>query len=69
MASIESFWSMLKRGYIGTYHYMSPKHLSRYLVEFTGRHNQRHLHTIDQMKRVASSLDQKRLSYTELTSS
>ena len=26
---VESFWSMLKRGYVGTYHQMSPKHLDR----------------------------------------
>ena len=26
---IESFWAMLKRGYYGTYHHMSPKHLQR----------------------------------------
>ena len=25
---IESMWSMLKRGYVGTYHYMSSKHLN-----------------------------------------
>ena len=24
---IESFWSMLKRGYHGVYHHVSPKHL------------------------------------------
>ncbi len=36
---IESFWSMLKRGYDGTYHQMSPKHLGRYVGEFAGRHN------------------------------
>ena len=28
---IESFWSMLKRGYHGTYHHMSAKHLDRYI--------------------------------------
>ena len=27
---IDSFWSMLKRGYHGTYHHMSAKHLDRY---------------------------------------
>ena len=36
---LESFWSMLKRGYTGTYHHMSPKHLQRYVDEFEGRHN------------------------------
>ena len=34
---IESFWSMLRRGYIGVYHKMSPKHLDRYVAEFAGR--------------------------------
>ena len=34
---VESFWSMLKRGYIGTYHHMSPQHLQRYVDEFSGR--------------------------------
>ncbi len=36
---IESFWSMLKRGYHGTYHRMSAKHLQRYVDESSGRHN------------------------------
>ena len=43
---MESFWSMLKRGYIGVYHSMSPKHLHRYVVEFEGRHNCRPQNTI-----------------------
>jgi hypothetical protein len=38
---IESFWSNLKRGYVGVYHYWSPEHLHRYLNEYTARHNNR----------------------------
>ena len=38
---MESFWSIFKGGYIGTYHRMSPKHLHRYVTGFTGRHNVR----------------------------
>ena len=65
---IESFWSILKRGYYGTYHRMSPKHLDRYVCEFSGRHNQRPLDTAEQMKRVARGLVGKRLQYAELIS-
>ena len=35
---IDSFWSMVKRGYVGTFHHYSPKHLHRYINEFAGRH-------------------------------
>ncbi len=46
---MESFWSMLKRGYYGTYHRMSPAHIQRYVNEFSGRHNQRPCDTELQM--------------------
>jgi transposase len=39
--SIDSFWSMLKRGINGTYIHISKKHLQKYLWEFEYRHNLR----------------------------
>ena len=39
--SIESFWALLKRGYYGTYHKISKKHLQRYIDEFVYRFNNR----------------------------
>ena len=63
---MESFWSMLKRGYYGTYHRMSPKHLHRYVREFAGRHNIRDLDTVEQMTTLAHALVGKRLRYRDL---
>ena len=63
---IESFWAMLKRGYQGTYHKMSPKHLGRYVREFEGRHNVREADTIDQMAFVARGIVGRQLPYAEL---
>ena len=64
---MESFWSLLKRGYYGTYPKMSPEHLQRYVDEFVGRHNIRGLDTIAQMEETAKGLAGKRLTYKMLT--
>jgi len=40
-ANLDSFWSLLKRGIIGTYHKVSKDHLPLYLNEFAFRHNNR----------------------------
>ena len=63
---IESFWAMLQRGYQGTYHHMSPKHLDRYVTEFEGRHNRRNADTVDQMAAIARGMVGKRLRYQDL---
>ncbi len=39
--TIEGFWSLLKRGIIGIYHFTSKQHLQRYVDEFAFRYNTR----------------------------
>ncbi len=63
---IESFWALLKRGYYGTYHQMSVKHLHRYVNEFSGRSNIRDLDTLEQMGRVVDAMAGKLLPYRTL---
>ena len=63
---VESFWSMLKRGYHGTFHHFSEKHLDRYVGEFAGRHNDRSKDTLDQMQAIVRGLVGKRLQYRDL---
>ena len=63
---IEALWSMFKRGYHGTFHHLSEKHLSRYVAEFTGRHNVRDMDTIAQMAALARGMVGKQLMYRTL---
>jgi len=64
---VESFWSLLKRGYGGIYHHMSVEHLHRYVTEFSCRHTSRYC---DMMTCIYGTIDGmigRRLSYKELT--
>ncbi len=63
---IESFWALLKRGYYGTFHYMSHKHLPRYIAEFEGRHNAG-INTMHGLDVIARGMVGKRLTYDALT--
>ena len=64
--SVEGFWSLLKRGIFGIYHYASPQHLNRYCDEFSYRYNTR---KIDDSDRFMNSLTRTdgRLTYKQLT--
>ena len=63
---IESYWAGLRRGYHGTFHKISPKHLQRYVDEFATRHNMRSQDTIDMMRETVAGMIGKRLTYSDL---
>ncbi len=64
---IESFWALLKWGYHGIYHKMSPKRLGLYVTEFVGRYNIRKINTHDQMLYMVRGIAGKRIKYRVLT--
>jgi len=66
--SLESFWSLFKRTYHGTYHYISPKHLPKYVGQSVGRFNIRHLPVLDRMALLTRSLVGPKINYKELVS-
>lgn len=64
--TVEGFFSILKRGLIGTYHHVSAHHLQRYVTEFDFRYNHREKLGIDDKMRAAAALkgiSGKRLTY------
>ena len=66
--NIESVWAVMKRGLNGVYHHASPKHLHRYVDEFTFRLNEGDVkrHTMLRVESLFSAAVGKRLTYKEL---
>ena len=63
--NIEAFWSLMKRGIFGTYHWTSKKHLHRYTDEFTYRYNSRKITDIQRFH-LFFQFCSGRLTYREL---
>lgn len=64
--TVEGYFSILKRGIIGTYHHVSSDHLKRYLAEFDFRYNERSALGISDAERMSKSIPGivgKRLTY------
>lgn len=64
--TVESYFAILKRGIIGTYHHVSAQHLKRYVGEFDFRYNERTALGVNDMGRFSRSISGivgKRLTY------
>ena len=64
--TIEGFFSLLKRGIIGTYHHVSEQHLARYCAEFDFRYNTRKLDDAERADENLLGAIGKRLTYRRI---
>lgn len=61
--TVENFFSIFKRGVIGTYHHMSEAHLHRYCREFDFRYNTRKVSDTERTDAAVIGARGKRLTY------
>lgn len=64
--TVEGYFSILKRGIVGTFHHVSQQHLKRYLAEFDFRYNEREalgVGDVERFNRAIPGIVGKRLMY------
>lgn len=64
---IEAVWALLKRQIVGIHHWVSPKHLNKYVDEMTWRYNRREMTVGPRMNDLFTCVEG-RLRYKELIS-
>lgn len=64
--TVEGYFSLLKRGVVGTFHHISKKHLPRYLAEFDYRYSQREVTDGERTVAGLAKIEGKRLVYKAL---
>jgi transposase-like protein len=61
--TMESFWAILKRGLIGTYHHVDAGYLNMYINEYEFRHNSRKVSDRERFLMLASQAADGRLEW------
>jgi len=64
--SIESVWALLKRQIVGVHHWVSPKHLNKYVQEMSWRLNRRGLTVANRVNDLLACAEGEKLSYKAL---
>jgi transposase-like protein len=64
----ENFFSILKRGVVGTYHHWSPAHMHRYLAEFDFRYSHKDISDGERSDKLLKGIVGKRLTYRRTAS-
>jgi transposase-like protein len=63
--TVEGFFSLVKRGIVGTFHHVSRQHLQRYLNEFDFRYNARQIDDGQRTLLAIKGVAGKRLTYRQ----
>jgi len=62
---VESYFALLKRGVVGSFHHVSKQHLDRYCDEFSFRWNHRQISDSERTAEAIKSAEGKRLMYRD----
>jgi transposase-like protein len=63
--TVEGYFSLLKRGVVGTFHHVSKKHLPLYLAEFDHRYSNRKVTDGQRTFDSLAKMEGKRLKYRD----
>ncbi|MEP3889419.1 MAG: IS1595 family transposase [Hellea sp.] len=64
--TLEGFYSIFKRGMIGTYQHCGESHLQRYVTEFDFRYNGRKMNDNERRDEALKGIEGKRLTYRRI---
>lgn len=63
--TVEGYFSLLKRGLVGTFHHVGEQHLMRYVHEFDFRYNHREVTDRERADAALRGIEGKRLTYRD----